>query len=131
MTSDEVADRNQGEPLAEQDDAHLFCPIDATLDLLNGRGTLRIIRSLLSGPRRFNDIAQRNGLNAHTLRQRLRELEEEAVVTRTVVSAMPPHVEYALTEKGIALNRIFEELAFWGRRWMRPPSEPCEEEAKG
>ncbi len=38
---------------------------------------------------------------------------------RTVVSAMPPNVEYALTPKGMALNGIFEFLAHWGRDWMR------------
>jgi len=59
-------------------------------------------------------------LNPATLRERLRSLEEEEVVTRTVVSAMPPHVEYALTPKGLALNGIFESLADWGKTWMKP-----------
>src|ERR1700712_5604419 len=85
---------------------HLFCPVDATLDLLTRRWTLHILRTLLDGPRRFNEIAQANHLNAHTLRERLRVLEDERIVTRTVVSTMPPNVEYGLTKKGEALNRI-------------------------
>ncbi len=102
---------------------HLFCPFNATLDLLTGRWTLHILRTLLSGPKRFNEIAQLNGINAHTLRERLRVLEEEEVVTRTVISTMPPNVEYRLTEKGEALNKVFEEIAAWGRAYMKPPVE--------
>jgi DNA-binding HxlR family transcriptional regulator len=106
-------------PESEKD--HLYCPVDATLDLLTQRWTLHVLRTLLGGARRFNEIAQENNLNAHTLRDRLKSLAEEGIVTRTVVSTMPPNVEYALTEKGYALNRIFEEIADWGRAWMTPP----------
>ncbi len=110
----------------------VFCPANAVLNLLSGRWTLHIVRSMLEGKTRFNEIGRANGLNPATLRERLRALEEEGVVTRTVISAMPPHVEYTLTEKGLALNGIFEDLAQWGRDWMRPkgaslvdaPTEP-------
>jgi DNA-binding HxlR family transcriptional regulator len=99
------------------------CPINATLDLLSGRGTLFIVRSLLSGKKRFNEIARENRLNPSTLRERLRELEAQGVVERTVVSTMPPNVEYELTPKGQALNCIFGSLAEWGRQWMPPPKK--------
>ena len=110
------------EPL-EQSEAQdeIFCPVNGALDLLAARWTLHIVRALLGGPRRFNEIAQMYGINAHTLRERLRSLENEAVVTRTVISAMPPNVEYALTKKGLALNCVFKELADWGRVWVKPP----------
>ncbi len=98
----------------------IFCPANAVLNLLSGRWTLHIVRSLLDGKTRFNEIARANGLNPVTLRERLRGLEEEGVVTRTVVSEMPPHVEYTLTAKGLALNGVFESLAQWGRDWMHP-----------
>jgi DNA-binding HxlR family transcriptional regulator len=97
---------------------HLHCPVNATLNLLNRRWTLHIVRTLLDGKKRFNEIARRNGINPRTLRERLRQLEEEGVVQRTVVSAMPPNVEYALTDKGRSLNAIFEALAEWGKAWM-------------
>ncbi len=98
----------------------IFCPAGAALNLLSERWTLHIVRTLLGGTKRFNEIARTLGLNPATLRERLRALEEEAVVTRTVISAMPPHVEYALTPKGMALNGIFESLAEWGIQWMKP-----------
>ena len=102
------------------DQDHLFCPVNATLDLLNQRWNLRIVRSLLSGKKRFNEIGRENGINPRTLRDRLRDLEEEGIISRFVVSTMPPNVEYSLTEKGLALNGIFEALAEWGITWMRP-----------
>ena len=98
----------------------IFCPINAALNLLSERWTLHIVRVLLGGTKRFNEIARALGLNPATLRERLRALEEEEVVTRTVISAMPPHVEYALTPKGQALNGIFESLAQWSIQWMKP-----------
>ncbi len=104
----------------EAHDTEIFCPANAALNLLNERWTLHIVRALLVRKKRFNEIAREIGLNPATLRERLRALEEENVVTRTVLSAMPPHVEYALTPKGQALNGIFEALADWARTWMKP-----------
>lgn len=104
----------------------LFCPVLATLDLLNQRWNLRIVRSLLDGKMRFNEIGRQNGINPRTLRERLIALEEEEIIKRTVVSVMPPNVEYELTEKGMALNAIFEALAEWGKTWMKAPA-PCSE----
>jgi len=98
----------------------MHCPVNATLDLLNRRWTLHIVRSLLDGKKRFNEIARENHINPRTLRERLRMLEEEGAVRRTVVTTMPPNVEYELTDKGKALNCIFEALAHWGRTWMKP-----------
>ena len=102
----------------------LFCPVNATLDLLNQRWNLRIVRTLLAGKKRFNEISRENGINPRTLRDRLRDLEEEGIIHREVISEMPPNVEYRLTEKGLALNGIFESLATWGVKWMRAPATP-------
>lgn len=103
-------------------DGDIFCPANAALSLLSERWTLHIVRALLEGRMRFNEIARALGVNPATLRERLRALELEGIVTRTVISAMPPNVEYALTEKGLALNDMVEALARWARDWMLPPS---------
>ncbi len=99
----------------------IFCPVNATLDLLNQRWTLHIVRTLLGGTKRFNEIGREHGINPRTLRVRLLELEKEGIILRRVVSSMPPNVEYSLSEKGRALNDIFESLAQWGIRWMTAP----------
>ena len=97
---------------------HPFCPVAATLDLLNSRWTLHIVHSLLAKPMRFNEIARELGINPRTLCQRLRDLEEAGIVERNVVSEIPPNVEYRMTEKGQALNSILDSLEEWGRAWM-------------
>jgi DNA-binding HxlR family transcriptional regulator len=98
----------------------IACPVWATLNLLNQRWTLHIVRSLLVGKKRFNELGRENGINPRTLRERLKQLEEQCVITRNVISTMPPNVEYELTDKGRALNDIFEALASWGQDWMCP-----------
>jgi DNA-binding HxlR family transcriptional regulator len=101
-------------------DERLGCPVWATLTLLNQRWTLHIVRSLLSGKKRFNELSRENGINPRTLRERLKQLEAQCIITRSVISTKPPNVEYALTDKGRALNDIFEALSHWGRNWMCP-----------
>lgn len=102
----------------------IFCPVDATMHLLGQKWTLEILRSLIGGKKRFNELSQAlGGLNARTLSDRLRRLEAEGVVERLTVSTIPPWVEYELTPKGEALNTVIEEMAAWGRKWMKPPQE--------
>ena len=101
----------------------VYCPANATLNLLNRRWNLHIVRSLLEGKKRFNELSRERGINPRTLSNRLRYLESEGLIWRTVVSENPPNVVYELTEKGRALNCIFEALADWGRTYMPEPNE--------
>jgi DNA-binding HxlR family transcriptional regulator len=108
--------------------ASIYCPVAATMDLLNQKWTLHIIRELMSGKKRFNELAHRvGGCNSRTLRERLRSLEEEEVVVRHVLHTIPPWVEYELTEKGHALNGVIESIAKWGLRWMADRVACCEQ----
>jgi DNA-binding HxlR family transcriptional regulator len=105
----------------------IYCPVAATMDLLNQKWTLHIIRELMSGKKRFNELSHRvGGCNSRTLRERLRSLEEEEIVVRHVVNTIPPWVEYELTEKGHALNSVIESIAAWGLRWMSDRVRQCE-----
>jgi len=112
-------------PMKPHADDH-FCPILATLNLMSQRWNLHIVRSLLTGKKRFNELGREHGINPRTLRERLIELEEQGVICRTVISTMPPNVEYSLSKKGEALNEIFDALCAWGVKWM----EPCEKGPK-
>lgn len=100
----------------------LWCPVNATLALMNRRWTLHIIRALLEGKKRFNEIGRLYGINPRTLSERLRQLESDGLLKRHVISAAPPNVEYELSDKGRALNRIIDALAEWGVSWMPEPS---------
>ena len=57
------------------------------------------------------------GLSDRLLSRRLRELEAEGLVARSVHAGTPPRVSYALTEKGEGLRPAIRELRAWAQRW--------------
>jgi DNA-binding HxlR family transcriptional regulator len=78
-----------------------------------------ILSALSEGPLRFGEIAAVvPGMSDRLLSQRLRELETEGLVRRTVEAGSPVRVTYSLTEKGADLDPALRELQAWGRRWM-------------
>jgi DNA-binding HxlR family transcriptional regulator len=110
----------------EEERQSLYCPVAATMNLLNEKWTLHILRELMTGKRRFNELSHRvGGVNSRTLRDRLRLLEEEAIVVRHVINTIPPWTEYELTEKGQDLNAVIESIAAWGRKWMAERVMAC------
>jgi DNA-binding HxlR family transcriptional regulator len=105
------------------DDNDVYCPIRATLALLGQKWVPHIIHELMSGKRRFNELAHNvGGCNSRTLRDRLKNLEELDVVSRNIVAVMPPWVEYDLTPKGHQLGQALLALEQWGQLYM---TEPC------
>lgn len=94
------------------------CPVEATLRVIGGKWTLLILRDLAEGPRRFSELQKSLGsVSPKCLSDRLKELEREGILTRTVYPEVPPRVEYALTEKGQALGSIIAAMREWGLRW--------------
>ena len=74
---------------------------------------------MLSGEARFNDIASVvPGLSDRLLSERLKELEAEGIVRRTVVASTPVRVDYALTEKGQALSEVIAAVSTWAEEWL-------------
>jgi DNA-binding HxlR family transcriptional regulator len=99
----------------------VWCPVEATLALLNRRWTLHIIRAMLEGHQHFNEIGRVIGINPRTLSERLKQLECEGILERRTTAEHPQRVDYLLTQKGLALNCIVESLATWGKTWMKQP----------
>ena len=97
-----------------------FCPrFHRAVELVGRRWTGAIIRALLDGPRRFNELSSTvPGLSDRLLAQRLAELEKEGVVKRTVENGPPVRVAYALTQAGLDLDRAMCELGSWAERWV-------------
>jgi DNA-binding HxlR family transcriptional regulator len=61
------------------------------------------------------------GLSDRLLSERLKELEAEGIVTRTVVASTPVRVDYALTEKGQALSEVIAAVSTWAEKWLAAP----------
>jgi DNA-binding HxlR family transcriptional regulator len=94
------------------------CPVAATLELVGDRWTLLIVRDLLRGRRRFNELRESvEGIPPAVLTARLRALEAASVVERRPYSDHPPRYEYRLTAKGHALGVVVGALADWGQRY--------------
>lgn len=106
----------------------LPCNIAQTLNILGDRWTLLIIHELLIGETNFNDIKLKlPGLSANILSNRLKELEEAQIVQSELYSVHPPRYRYTLTEKGTALEHVFNAMIIWGADHL----ETCYKEIVG
>lgn len=95
------------------------CLIARTLDILGDRWTLLILRDLMAGLHRYNDIlANCAGMSPNVLSDRLKRLTEEGLVEKHYYKELPPRTEYTLTEKGWAVRPILQSLITWGREYL-------------
>jgi DNA-binding HxlR family transcriptional regulator len=89
--------------------------IKDALEALEGRWKLLILFSLSSGPRRFKQIAKEvAGITDKTLSKELKNLEANKLVKRQVYDTFPPTVEYSITPHGQSLEKVMNELHYWG-----------------
>src|SRR5471032_809101 len=100
-----------------------FCPrFHKAIELVGRRWTGAIIRVLLGGPRRFNELlAAVPGLSDRLLTERLRELEAENLIRREVLPGSPVRVIYSVTCAGAELEAAINALASWAERWIELP----------
>ena len=95
-----------------------FCPVAKASEVVAERWTPLVLRELLCGSQRFNDLHRGVPLMSRTLlTRRLRELEDAGVIERRATS--PGAWEYHLTPAGEELRPIIEQLGAWGHRWVR------------
>ena len=95
-----------------------FCPVAMASEVLAERWTLIILRELLAGSRRFNQI--RRGvprLSPTLLKQRLQTLEKAGIVERQ--SGADGGFDYLLTQAGRDLQSVVHSVGEWGQRWAR------------
>jgi len=94
-----------------------FCPLAKAAELLCERWTMIIIRELIAGSQRFNDLRRGVPLISPTLlSRRLRQLVDANVVQR--VSASDGSPSYSLTQAGEELRQMVEFMGSWGHRWI-------------
>ena len=99
-----------------------ICPrYHRAIELIGKRWTGAIVRALLSGAERFGEIgAAVPELSDRMLSERLKELEAEGIVERTVHPESPVRVDYRLTAMGRDLEGAVGAIERWAERWIEP-----------
>jgi len=95
---------------------HQFCPVAKAMELLDERWTMLVVRELVAGSTRFNEL--RRGvprMNPTLLSRRLQQLVRAGLVERR---ADGTDVRYVLTDAGRELQAVVEALGTWGIRWI-------------
>lgn len=95
-----------------------FCPVAKTAEILAERWMPLVLRELLSGEHRFNDIQRGVPLMSRSLlAKRLRELERAGIVEKRRTGARNAP-KYFLTPAGEELRPLIEGMGAWGQRWL-------------
>jgi DNA-binding HxlR family transcriptional regulator len=99
-----------------------YCPIAHALSLVGERWSLLVVRELLRGPRRYTDLAAGlPGIGTNILAARLRQLEENGILTRRKLPPPAASTVYELTDYGAELEEVIYAMARWGARTLGPP----------
>lgn len=99
-------------------DLHVCTVFHGAIELIGKRWTGAILTVMTQGATRFCEIREAiPGISDRLLTERLKELEDNGIVTRTVTAARPPQVSYRLTEKGQALGPVLDSISAWAERW--------------
>src|ERR1700752_3014527 len=95
------------------------CPVEATLDLIDGKWKAVILYHLLDDTIRFNELGRRlSRITQRMLTRQLRELEAAGLIHREVYAEVPPRVEYSLTKLGRSLEPAIRSLWSWGDSYL-------------
>ena len=107
-----------------------FCPYyHRAMELIGRRWTGAFLRALRAGVCRFSDLRSTiPDLSDRMLSERLKELEKEGLVERTVIPETPVRVEYRLTARGEALGSVLDAVTNWAHTWLgdQEPGPPQE-----
>src|SRR5918998_1208711 len=99
-----------------------YCGLAYALEIVGERWTLLIVRELIAGPRRFKDLLDGlPGISTNLLSDRLKNLEQQGMISRRVLPPPAGSTVYELTALGQALEKTLLELGKWGSQFV-PPS---------
>jgi DNA-binding HxlR family transcriptional regulator len=116
--------------MGESMDPHAETPVckhfQKAAELVGKRWVPQVVHAMRQGPRRFSDLREGiSSISDNVLSQRLKELELEGIVTRTVTPSTPVCITYGLTDRGEDLAGVMSELQSWAERWAAAESQPA------
>ena len=95
------------------------CPYATAQTLISGKWAVLILLYLEDGPIRFNELLRKMPRMTHaTLSVQLKSLEEYGLIRRVQYEAIPPHVEYSLTELGQKFHPVVAAMEAWGNEYI-------------
>ena len=95
------------------------CPYATAQSLISGKWAVLILLYLEDGPIRFNELLRKMPKMTHaTLSVQLKDLEERGLVNRKQYEAIPPKVEYSLTEIGKKFHPVIAAMQTWGNEYI-------------
>lgn len=106
--------------------SHYTCEVEVGVEILSGKWVALILWHMRDGePRRFGELRRLlSGVTQKMLTQQLRMLEQNGIVSRTVLPHTPPSVEYRLTAIGQALMPVLQALHQWSRDFLDQRQQP-------
>jgi DNA-binding HxlR family transcriptional regulator len=124
LTAPDMPTHRSGYPFSLE---AFLCPVDEAARIIGQKWTLQIVHHLIDRPTcRFCELQEAlGGVNPSTLSSRLKMLEEVGLVHRVQISAIPPHVEYSLTEMGAELRDVIAAITAWSNTWLCHGDSPC------
>ncbi len=102
------------------------CSVAQSLEVIGEWWTPLILRDLMMGVSRYEEMQERLGIARNILVARLAHLEEAGVVEKVPYQAHPKRNDYRLTAKGRDLWLVIEAMREWGDRWAAPGGPPIE-----
>ncbi|HEX3608937.1 MAG TPA: helix-turn-helix domain-containing protein [Solirubrobacterales bacterium] len=100
------------------------CSIARSLEVVGERWSLLIVRDVMNGNRRFDELQKSLGIARNVLSARLQRLIDEDILERRAYQESPTRYEYFLTEKGLDLWPALIALLNWGDRYSPDPQGP-------
>ncbi|MPZ98495.1 MAG: transcriptional regulator [Dehalococcoidia bacterium] len=100
------------------------CSVAHCLEAIGEWWTPLIIRDLLMGVSRFDELHSRLGISRNVLTERLNRLVDLGVVEKVAYQQRPERYDYRLTEKGGDLWHVITAMREWGDRWEAPAGPP-------
>ena len=102
-----------------------ICLLDFAMDFIRGKWKALLLCHLYDGPIRFLELQRIvKGISQKVLNEKLKELENDGLVSKIVYAEVPPKVEYYLTHKGKEITKIIKELEDWSVKHY-PDLEGC------
>ena len=96
------------------------CPVATTVQLIESKWKLLILRDLLTGTKRYNELKKSiSGISQKVLTASLKSMVEDGIVIRTDYAEVPPRVEYSLSELGQSMKPVFDVMELWGQYYKQ------------